>query len=69
MANENCLKGMRCPRCEQDERLKIEVRTVVMMYDDGDSGQGDLHWEDESYCECPECGHYGVVRDFCYDEK
>ena len=70
MANENCLKGFRCPSCESEGPFKIEARVVVMVYDDGtvDSGY-DTEWDDGSHCECFDCGKYGTVKDFTNKKK
>lgn len=66
-ANFNCLAGMRCPKCRALEPFRIEVRTLVDVYDDGTEppghGGGD-EWMDESYCECLECGVEATVADF-----
>lgn len=65
MANENCLKGFRCPSCESEGPFRIEACVIVMVYDDGtDGSDSDTEWGDDSYCECFNCGKYGTVKDF-----
>ena len=65
MASENCLKGMRCPKCGSFEPFNICISTTVQMNDDGheyDGGYSD--WDEDSYCSCTECGKHGKVSDF-----
>lgn len=67
MANSNCLEGIACPACGQEECFRIAIKTTVLVYDDGteeDNLAGDTEWDDTSYCECRDCGHHGVVKDF-----
>lgn len=65
--NENCLEGMRCPKCGHFGPFKILATKsgMVEVSDDGtDDLQGDTDWDDDSACECCECGHLGTVREF-----
>lgn len=67
MPNNNCLAGMQCPKCQNEEPFKIEVRALITLYDDGsdpDEGLGDIDWQDDTYCECGQCAHYGTIKDF-----
>ena len=68
LANDNCLDGMQCPKCFNYEPFDIEVLTTVRMTDDGtdwlDSPGSDTTWENDSYCQCVECGHSGKVQEF-----
>jgi hypothetical protein len=68
-ANSNCLSGMQCPKCHSLEPLKIEVKTIVAVFDDGTDDHGDTHWDDDSYCECCECGFCGTVKDFAVAQE
>lgn len=67
MANENCLKGMKCPACGHERTLKIEILTWMLVFDDGTDVNEDTLWDDHSQCSCPECGHRGKVYEF-YEE-
>jgi hypothetical protein len=33
--NENCLRGMKCPKCKSYEPFTIAVRSRVRVFDDG----------------------------------
>ena len=70
MANDNCLNGMQCPKCQSFEPFVIESRVTVRVYDDGteDIIEG-FHWEDESYCECCQCEYAATVKDFTVSQK
>lgn len=65
--NENCLEGLKCPKCGALEPFRILAKMVVQMYDDGsDSGLPweNIEWDDDAYCECCTCGYHQEVRDF-----
>jgi hypothetical protein len=67
MANENCLEGLRCPQCGSEEPFRVEVKVMMLIWDDGeddDSMSAGRNWDDASYCECFECHHTGTVADF-----
>lgn len=67
--NENCLAGMRCPKCRSLEPFKIECSVLMTVTDNGtDEAEGDTEWNDDDYCQCRECEFEGKVKDF-YDEK
>jgi hypothetical protein len=52
MANTNCLEGIRCPKCGQEEEFFIEGTQLFRVNDDGAYGDGDIEWDDESRCSC-----------------
>ena len=56
--------GLGCPACGQADELCIMITTLARVTADGSEPEGDHEWEDTSYCDCPECGHAGVVADF-----
>jgi hypothetical protein len=64
MTNTNCLDGMQCPQCKSFEPFKIAVNTVMKVFDNGTDDHGDTEWDDDSYCECGECGFFATVADF-----
>jgi Zn ribbon nucleic-acid-binding protein len=67
--NTNCLKGMKCPKCGQEDSLEIEATCIFTVTDDGTEDEGHGHdWEETNYCECPDCGHHGSVADFTIEE-
>jgi hypothetical protein len=67
--NTNCLEGMKCPKCGQEDAFKIEASCLFIVTDDGTEDAGNGHeWGDANYCECTECAHYGTVADFTVEE-
>ena len=68
MANENCLEGIKCPRCGFEDMFKIECTTIFWMSDSGEEDHGDLEFNSDSYIECNDCAHWGKVRDFYVEE-
>jgi len=63
--NTNCLAGMRCPQCGNEDMLKIHVSGFVDMTDDGCDGfAGDIDFDGRSHCQCPQCGHADTVKGF-----
>lgn len=64
MSNENCLEGMACPKCKSEEPFKISMTSLFTIYDSSTDDNEDTEWDEKSYCECCECGHYGIVKDF-----
>ena len=64
MTNSNCLGGLACPRCGNDSRFTIEVRTLAHVTDDGAETFGDMHWDANSFVECLECHHQATLAAF-----
>ena len=64
MTNTNCLEGIECPKCGNDSRFYVGVRTRAEVTDDGAETFGDMIWDDTSYAECPECEHFGTLGEF-----
>ena len=64
MTNTNCLDGMQCPKCTSFEPFKIEVKTIMKVFDSGTDDHGDTQWDADSYCECDKCGFSAIVADF-----
>jgi len=60
---ENCLLGMSCPSCHQNEEFRIEASAIFTVTDDGTDSFTDVTWCAESYVECPECKWTGTVKD------
>lgn len=66
MSNTNCLAGIKCPQCGNEERFLI-FATVLMDVTDGgaDNADGsDTHWDDASMTTCPECDRDGPLAEF-----
>jgi Zn ribbon nucleic-acid-binding protein len=72
MSNINCLKGMRCPSCKNQDEILVRARMWVSLNDDGtdpyaDSTSmcGDVDYDNDADARCPECGHEGALREWC----
>lgn len=65
MANTNCLEGMRCPSCGNEDEFRIEMVITVKVTDEGTEDMGgDYYWDKDSWCFCPQCEWDGTVKDF-----
>jgi len=63
--NTNCLEGVKCPKCGQEDLFKIAARVIVEVSDDGTEDQGgDYEWDQAAFCQCCECDHAGQLADF-----
>ena len=64
MTNTNCLEGIKCPACGNEDRFRIAGTTVFIVTDEGTEDHGDIEWDDDSYADCPECFRHGTLKDF-----
>lgn len=64
--NNNCLKGVRCPKCKQEDMFYIHAKTKVRVTDDGAQDSGDIGWDDQSHTECTSCYLSGPMKLFKY---
>ena len=62
--NTNCLEGVRCPQCGNQDEFRIEVVAVCKVTDDSAEITGDLEWTDDSWCYCPKCDNEGILGKF-----
>lgn len=72
MPNINCLQGIRCPKCGNEDEFLIQALVTVTVTDEGSSDEGCNHeWTDDSFCECGsyECEYTGKLKDFYIDKK
>lgn len=70
--NHNCLEGVRCFNCLQEDVFHVAAVILVEVRDNGTEDlQTDYEWNDDSYCKCPTCGQEGKLLDFTieYQEK
>ena len=68
--NTNCLIGIKCPDCGSEGPFIIEVRTQVLMTDDGSEDcDSDHHWDSLSYMRCYECDRDGQASEFFTPEQ
>lgn len=63
-ANDNCLYGFACPKCNSLEPFELAITTEVTIYDSGVDDFNVVEWEADSLCRCPICGYSGTVADF-----
>src|SRR5438874_664600 len=64
MTNTNCLVGIRCGKCGQEDRFRIAAMISCIVTDDGSEPVGDHEWDDDSATDCPECGFNAKLKDF-----
>jgi predicted RNA-binding Zn-ribbon protein involved in translation (DUF1610 family) len=64
MTNENCLEGVKCPDCGNEDRFFIAANVMVDVTDSGADVEGDMEWDEKSFTRCPQCGMTGELRDF-----
>lgn len=65
MANTNCLEGIKCPECGQEDEFRIEVVMTAKVKDEGVADvSGDTYWDKDSWCYCPQCEREGKVKEF-----
>jgi hypothetical protein len=66
MTNDNCLQGISCPKCGNEERFLITATIVADVTDDGAdiAAHTDMDWDDTSHTRCPDCGMAGPLAEF-----
>ena len=62
--NSNCLEGIKCPACGNEDAFRIRCTTLATVEDDGVMEHGDMEWDDSSYIHCVECLASGMVGKF-----
>jgi hypothetical protein len=66
MANTNCLVGVKCPKCGQQDCFEIAAKIMVRVTDDGtEDMEGNYEWDQDARCLCTECGFQNRLRAFC----
>jgi hypothetical protein len=64
MPNENCLEGIKCPDCGQDQEFRIQANAVFVVTDSGTDSCSDVSWDEQSHILCSECERSGTVGEF-----
>jgi hypothetical protein len=64
MVNVNCLEGIRCPGCGNEDAFYIESTAVMYVTDDGIESRGDTSWNDDGHTECAQCERSGKLAEF-----
>lgn len=62
--NTNCLEGIKCPDCGNEDTFRIAGTTIFTVTDEGTEDHGDVEWNDDSHAECAECGREGPLKEF-----
>ncbi len=60
--------GLCCPRCGDDDRLMVEIRTMARLRRDGTETVGDHAWGLDSACGCTDCDYWATVSSFTVTE-
>ena len=55
--------NMKCPECDRDDALQVEITVMADLSDEGTEPAGDHEWDSDSFCRCNECGWSGKVKD------
>jgi len=65
------LENMACPKCGHKGSFYVEVSSVILFFEDGDTVLDDTEeqWNDYSYCGCHACNHDGRVYQFRTDSQ
>jgi hypothetical protein len=69
--NTNCLEGMSCPVCGQEEEILVRARMWVSLRDDGTDAyadsldmRGEVEYDDESDAACTACRFEATLAAF-----
>ena len=64
-SNQNeLLEDMACPKCGQRAEFRITSMMTGLFDNEGQEEIEDHGWEDDSKCECFDCGHVATIKDF-----
>lgn len=64
MTNVNCLAGLACPQCGQDELIQVQMSVWGDLIDNGVAEYGESEFGDTSKAYCSECDFAGTLADF-----
>lgn len=64
MPNNNCLEGMRCPKCAEEGPFRISVFASALVFDGGIDDFREVEWRDDAACACILCDYLGTVTNF-----
>jgi hypothetical protein len=67
MPNENCLEGIRCSGCGNEEAFYNQSSAVMYVTDDGAECRSDIEWDDDSHTQCAQCERSGKLAAFRAD--
>jgi hypothetical protein len=64
MPNTNCLEGIKCTACGNEDRFRIAAKTTAIVGDNGVEDYDGMEWGDDSHTECADCTRHGSLKDF-----
>jgi hypothetical protein len=66
MTNTNCLEGIKCPRCGNEDAFYIDAIVLAYVTDGGaqPANNSNFNWDRDSFARCPECDYAGDLWDF-----
>ena len=67
--NTNCLAGIKCPQCGNEDRFSIMGTSLFIVTDDGAEQTGDIEWDENSLCVCYGCYRKGKLSEFQMEEE
>jgi hypothetical protein len=62
--NTNCLEGIKCPDCGNEESFMVTVTGITKVTDDGTDHVTDLEWAEDAPTICNQCQRTGKWNDF-----
>jgi hypothetical protein len=62
--NDNCLKGMKCPKCSSESPFRISARCMALVFDSGVDSTTEFEWKDDDLCRCSLCDYVAEVKQF-----
>ena len=67
--NDNCLKGIRCPKCKQEDEFLIYASSWFEFTDEGASEFWNVDYNGDAPIRCSKCGERGTVAGFTVKEE
>ena len=64
MSNTNCLEGVKCPECGQEDKFEVAGQCLFVVTDHGAEAKGDIEYNDHRFAVCPVCDFEGTWGDF-----
>jgi predicted nucleic-acid-binding Zn-ribbon protein len=62
--NTNCLEGIKCPKCGNEDSFAVDVKGWATITDDGLGSVMDADWEEDADTVCSICSHQGPWSEF-----
>jgi len=59
MANSNCLEGVKCPDCSNEQSFQVIALATFTVFDDGTEVSGDVEYDAASAAYCTQCDWSG----------